>query len=489
MQIVRNFLKSTKDYPLLTALAAGLYPVFFYYTNNFTLVNTWKHFGYFCLMFVLVPVVLIFVAYRISGWSFLKKFQKYVLPFLNMFVFLFLMKVSLYAGLQKKMTLAILIVAALFAFFLYKHYKKAVVFQLLLAAIGFVTFSATVISQLNFSSEWMKQPDDIASVQFKKKPNVYFIQPDGYMNFSKIGKGYYEIDNTVFEQFLLDHNFTNYADFRSNYGSTLSSNSSAFMMKHHFYNRGTSFSEGLNARNVIISNNTVLDAFNNNGYKTYFVSEKPYLLLNRPKIGFDEANFSYDDIPYISSGLKLSRDVQENLDEYISEPGSEPRFFFIEIFNPGHISNNKLKSGGVEVEKELWKDSLVRANGKLTKMVNLIKEKDPNALILIMADHGGFVGLENATQAYHKTEDPDLIDSMFGAQLSIHWPNGERPSYEDKLKSNVNVFRILFAYLSDNQKYLQHLQDNSSYMIIYKGAPKGIYQYFDDNGNHTFNKH
>ena len=101
----------------------------------------------------------------------------------------------------------------------------------------------------------MVQPDDIEKVQFKKRPNIYYIQPDGYVNFSEMVKGYYKNDNSAFKHFLEDNGFKNYDDIRSNYTSTLVSNSATFSMMHHYYNNGFNFTEIANAREIIISKN------------------------------------------------------------------------------------------------------------------------------------------------------------------------------------------------------------------------------------------
>ena len=72
--------------------------------------------------------------------------------------------------------------------------------------------------------------------------------------------------------------------------------------------------------------------------------------------------------------------------------------------------------------------------------------------------------------------------------MSIHWPNNQIPEFDKEFKTSVNTFRVLFSYLSENEKYLEHLQDNSSYMILDKGVPKGTYEYLDSNGKPTFKK-
>lgn len=482
------FLSNKNDYPILAGLTAGLYPIFFYFSNNYTLINTWGHVAYFVFFFLIVPALVFFIAHKIFKLSRFAKLRKYVLPFLNMFTFLFLLIVCLCAGIQPVLMFLAFAFAALFAFFLYKDFKKVMAFQLILAVLGLIWLIPNLIAQINYSKAWQEQPDAIENAVFKKKPNVYFIQPDGYANFSELKKGHYDYDNSAFEGFLKEEGFKNYPGFRSNYTSTLSSNSSVFMMKHHYYNNGSAFNEPINARNVIISENPVLNIFENNGYKTHFISELPYLLINRPAMGYDFCNFDYDRLSYISTGLGERQDILKPLADNLKTAWETPKFFFIEIFDPGHISSTSAGTDGAQEERTEWLQGLERANDLLRETVTLIKSRDPNGLIIIMADHGGYVGFDYTDQKQEKTQDETLIHSMFSANLSIHWPNGMVPVFDGSFVSSVNFFRILFAYLSENQSYLSHLQDNSSYITIYKDAPKGIYKYIDDSGNITFEK-
>lgn len=489
MSFITKFTQNDKQYPILSGLAAGLYPVLFYYSNNYSLINSWGHFRFFMFYFLILPMAGFYVIHRISLLPVFKRYQRYLLPFLNLFVFLFFMKTFLYGGLQKKMILIILVVAAVYAYYLYKHYKKAVVIQLLLAIIGLYTFSNTLVSQFNFSEEWKKPVDDISEVTLRAKPNIYYIQPDGYVNFSELKKGYYQYDNSTFESYLDEKGFTHYDHFRTNYASTLSSNSSAFMMKHHYYNNGLSFSEGIDARETIISDNTVLRILKNNGYKTHFISEAPYLMINRPKMGFDYANFSYEEISYLSTGFLEKGDVVEDLNTTLSLDKDRPKFYFIEFFNPGHIQGRKELSKGKESERTLWLESLERANDQLRVLIDDILDSDPTAMIMIMGDHGGFVGMDYTHQIYEKTQERDIILSIFSSQLSIRWPEQLQPIENLGFHSSVNVFRILFAHLSGETKYLEKLQPDESYVIIKDGAPEGIYKYVDDAGNIVFEKH
>ncbi len=479
----RNLSGNISKNPIFLALGAGLYPLIFYYSRNFGMVNSWQQFLYFVLLFLLLPLFLF------SGLKWLNKHLKgyrwsqYIVPFFSVAIFLFFIKTILYSGIQKKMILAIVVISAACAYFLYRYLNRWVVIQLLLAVIGLFSLLPTVFKYLEYSNSWTLQADDIETATFTKRPNIYYIQPDGYMNSSQMKRGFYDIDNSEFQSFLADNHFKDYPNFRSNYITTLSSNSATFMMKHHYYHLRADYSEMLHARKNIISQNPVLSIFKKNGYKTHFLTEHPYLLVNRPLMGFDFSNFTYDEIPYITTGFEVGKDVVSDLKNAIRKKSEDGNFFFIEIFEPSHISTTQAASQGKRREREQWIEKLQIANTKLTAMVNLILAEDPDALIVIMADHGGFVGLDYTREVYEKTTNPDVIYSTFGTILFIRWPGGNPPAIDAHLDSSVNAFRILFSYLANNDKYLQHLQPDESYIILKKGTEPGVYEYIDDAGN------
>lgn len=483
---IQSFLNSKKDYPIAAGVLAGLYPVFFYATNNYTLVNTFGHLLYFVGFFLVVPAVVIYGVYHLSKRIKNGVYTKYVIPVLGSFLFLFYMHIAFYGSLKKKITVGLFLLACVVGYFLWKHSKKLLIIQGILGLIGLVTFIPKPFEALAYDASWQSQPDAISEVQFATKPNVYFIQPDGYVNFSELYKGHYKREDHSFQEYLEEQNFALYPDFRSNYASTLTSNSATFMMKHHYYDKGSSL-ETFNARNIIVSDNPILSIFKNNGYKTHFLTELPYLLLNRPAMGYDYCNISYSDVSYIGTGLGKPVDILPSLESTLKEDAQTPKFFFIEIFNPGHIHGNKSASLGIEGERQLWFESMEMANEQLTKAITTIKTNDPNALIVIMADHGGYVGMEYTGEIYTKTQERDLLYSVFSSNLAIHWPDGKKRG-EQHLKSAVNVFRVLFSYLGNDNKLLEHTEDNASYAVIKKDAPQGVYQYIDNEGEIVFIK-
>ncbi len=471
--------------PFIAGLASGLYPWAFYFTNNFNFINSWDHFFFFLTCFIFLPTAVYYVVYFLMRKKNLNTYKKYALPALNILVFFTFLMFALYAALRWKHLLLIIVVTVsvlIVSRFTKNLLAKILVMQFILLFTTIFSFASITYKYLTYNDAWMQQPDAIEQVVFHKTPNVYVIQPDGYVNFSELGKGHYNIDNEKFETFLEGHNFKVYPDFRSNYEATLTSNLSMFVMKHHYYEGSTGVNEIINSRKIIISENPVLKAFNNNGYKTYFLAEKPYLLVNRPKMGFDVVNFSYNEIPFLTTGLEIKKDILPVLKKYAKEDLKQPKFFFVEIFNPKHIGP-QTGENLVNKKREEYKSNLLEANKILEEAITFIKQEDPEALIVITADHGGYVGFEYIQQGNLMTEDRDKIHSIFSSVLAIHWPGGEHPEYDHKLKTSVNLFRILFAYLSGEEKYLDAMEKDESYGLILKGAPKGVYKFIDEDGS------
>ena len=119
-------------------------------------------------------------------------------------------------------------------------------------------------------------------------------------------------------------------------------------------------------------------------------------------------------------------------------------------------------------------------------MIGIINNYDNNALIVIVSDHGGFVGFDYTRQSKTKQTDRDLLYSVFSVNLAIKWPDNIAPEFDDKLTTSVNLFRVLFSYLSNDKKYLNHLQDDKSFIIINNESPFGVYEMINEKGEIVF---
>tara|TARA_R110000850_G_scaffold16697_1_gene51688 strand:- start:28441 stop:29907 length:1467 start_codon:yes stop_codon:yes gene_type:complete len=478
------FLSKDSVLPLLAGLASGLYPWAFYYSNNFKFVNSLEHIYFFLIFFIVLPIISYYLIYFLMRRNSLLLFKRVVLPFVSSFVFFYLSMIALYAQVgYKKIALALflaVVVAGVCAYVM-NLYAKILVVQFLLVLTTFFTLYYHIKPYIFSSDQWLNQPEVIQNVAFKKKPNIYVIQPDGYVNFSELNKGHYNFDNSHFEQWLYDQDFVLYENFRSNYFSTLTSNSSMFAMKHHYLDLR-------DERKVIMDVNPVVKILNANGYKTHFFAEKPYLIVNRPNISFDYMNFDIEDIPYLSKGLKSNRDILEDLPLAL-EQEEEANFYFFEKILPGHITTFKDLAKPKEIEREEYLDNLRKANEWLKEIITKISTHDPEAMIVIVADHGGYVGLEYTRQSHIKSQDRDLIYSGFSSALAIKWPGNDIPDERLQFKSSVNLFINLFAHLSEDYTLIEETQDDASYIEIKEGAPTGTYKVIDGEGNIVFEKY
>jgi hypothetical protein len=478
------FINSPKDVPLLAGFSLGFYVLLFYYAKNFSLANSLQQLLFFTGYYILVPVVVLYLGYKILGLSRFVKYRRSFLFFAMVSLFAFYLLQLMHIGPVKRIVFGVIVLLAIFlSFKIAKYYKLFIVLIFVMSCFNLYEVAKIFVVTNFASNEWRKLPDDIESVVFKERPNIYYIQPDGYASPPNLESPLYNFDNSEFNSFLKASGFKTYNSFRSNYYSTLLSNSSMFAMKHH-YTPG--YMDPYGAREVIISDNPVLRILKHNKYKTHLFTERPYLIINRPQMGYDYCNFSYSELPYIMDGWNMYEDFSAELSQTISNNPKEGNFYFIEAFMPGHINNSKASSEGVGGERERYLGNLKEANVFLKKVISVINEKDPGALVIIGADHGGFVGFEYTLQAQKKTADKALATSMFGAHLSIKWNRPDFMDYDTDLRSSVNLFRTVFSYLSKDKKYLSHLQENSSYIMLHE--PAGLYRYIDDKGNIVFKK-
>ena len=79
---------------------------------------------------------------------------------------------------------------------------------------------------------------------------------------------------------------------------------------------------------------------------------------------------------------------------------------------------------------------------------------------------------ENGDQRLHR--------SAFGILLAIHWPQNYAGQHDAELVSLVNLFRAIFAFLSDDPDLLAERAEDVSLMRMKQ--PKGDFQLIDENG-------
>ena len=457
----------TTSYSIKVALAAGLYPFLHYYNSNFDLADSWLQLLFLVCISFLLPLALVAISKFVFQLSLFQKFEKYRLTAVNLVVFLGL--IAMLVFLANKKTIALVILgAALLSFLVYRFLNKIMVLQFILAILSFVSLVPRLWFMISYDTEWINIEPKLQQLQLEHTPNIYVIQPDGYANFSHLDKPPYSYDNSSFETMLTVKGFVNYPDFRSNYYSTLTSNSSLFAMKHHYYeNTYPGNLKTYGSQEVVVGDyNNTLQILENNAYKTHFITDNSYFLVNRKQKAFDFCNVDQSKVKLYDSGGVPYTDIITDFNSVIQTVSASNNFFFIEKTIPSHVTHEKGYTLGVAGEREQYLKRLEIANEWLTQLIDIIYKYDENPMIVLVGDHGGYVGLQYVQEVETRKINAEETISSFNSLLTIKWPN-EVSAENLSIKSSVNLFRTIFSVLGNSPELLANKEPNTSYIPLY----------------------
>ncbi|GAK90037.1 hypothetical protein JCM19297_659 [Nonlabens ulvanivorans] len=469
---ILSYLKSNKHHWWTVGILPGLYAITYLYSNNYTLVNSWTQLSYLVLTMVIAPsALIILIGFLLKGKS--ERIKNTFYSSSLIIITAISLSLVVYLGWRWKALLMVAIVAILASWFLGKHYKKGVLILSTMCFLGVLQLIFYLFTSLFIYDNWVKE-SPLVTIEFQIKPNIYYIQPDGYANKLSLENDNYNFDNEIFYSNMILKGFNFSHQYHSNYPSTLTSNATLFTGQHHLYGKEKFKNELFNARQIIMGKNPVLETFKNNGYQTTAILQHRYLLLNHPEIYYDRINIEESELSILPD-YKLDKDYFNDLKHAINTADNNPQFYFIEILEPGHITGLKTKDTSAKKERDLYIDNLKRINTTLQSIVEYISTTDPEGIIIMAADHGGFVGYDYTGESYSNlTEDASLHQAIYGALLAIKAPNEFAPPYQENVKSSIGLFPALFSYLANDTARINKL-DNSSYQLIKRGGTQRVF--------------
>lgn len=335
-------------------------------------------------------------------------------------------------------------------------------------------------------------PNPVAFDQSKviAKPNVYFLLFDEYAGYKSLSDSFHYKNDSLYN-FLKQEKFQALPTF-SNYDFTPFSMSSILNMQYvpENYNRQQlsqpdiqhRFGEIRNAQvpaifkamGYSIINNSIFDIkghpalYQSNGLfpiHAELLTNKIFhnrlmknigwkLVTGRFTINFLKEHYMYRKDAY-------NRQVEKNLLQAAATPASKPRFWYAHFLLP-HGQFYRDSSGTLNspekilnlkylADKSLYLAYLKYTNNIIEGLVKNISDKDPNAITIIMSDHGFY---DYIPDGY----DPYNYDNI----CFVKAPNKNPLFYNTRL-SNVNFFRHLF----NNQfgQNLPYLKDSTVYVI------------------------
>lgn len=365
---------------------------------------------------------------------------------------------------------------------------------------------------INLDTRVMEQ-----NIVFKQKPNVYMVILESYASLD-IRKQIYGINNESLTRELNRENYVTYKTY-ANYGKSLASVASVFMMRHHYYRPSRGIADGA-YRDIIGggNNNPVINIFLNNGYRVDYNKFDPYFYHPSSSVDTQQVQPLLQPIEVFTGLLKFSK----KLLKYFSLP---KEFFQSVVWLPEIIlerpikmvANATTKNKGKPVfsllydgathshnyffqypreirsvpgarRMPLWKlneinnywittykNIIAQSDAALIELVRGIGEKDPDAVVILIGDHGPWLNRNrwmgeekdlNKNMLGNGIQPAELTRDLFEVFMAIKWPKGTEKKHE--YFSHVNLFRHIFADLTEDHTILKSQVANDSFISATK---------------------
>ncbi|GAK93616.1 hypothetical protein JCM19298_953 [Nonlabens ulvanivorans] len=247
---ILSYLKSNKHYWWTVGILPGLYAITYLYSNNYTLVNSWTQLSYLVLTMVIAPsTLIILIGFLLKGKS--ERIKNTFYSSSLIIITAISLSLVVYLGWRWKALLLVATVTILASWFLGKHYKKGVLILSMMCFLGVLQLIFYLFTSLFTYDNWVKE-SPLVTIEFQIKPNIYYIQPDGYANKLSLENDNYNFDNGIFYSNMTLKGFNFSHQYHSNYPSTLTSNATLFTGQHHLYGKEKFKNELFNARQIIM---------------------------------------------------------------------------------------------------------------------------------------------------------------------------------------------------------------------------------------------
>ena len=174
-----KYLSSKDHFWWTVTLLPGSYAIIYLYLKNYTVVNSWQQLSSFIACFVLIPSFLFLLLDLLFKRKMPEKRAQLYWSFL-LINFSIIFSLSIYLGWRWKALILVALLAIAASFFMAKHYKKIVLLLSIMCLVAAGQLLFFISSSVLSSEDWV-QPMAFESSVFQKKPNVYLLQPDGYV--------------------------------------------------------------------------------------------------------------------------------------------------------------------------------------------------------------------------------------------------------------------------------------------------------------------
>ncbi len=360
-----------------------------------------------------------------------------------------------------------------------RNRKVGFVFQIIL----FLTVAINAV--INHGKEFAKPVQEdgkwrerlervVGDAHCVKSNNVYLLVYDAYGHRS-ILDGLRLQDDEIYGK-LKEKGYTLY-DAYSTGADTLASMSAMFTL-------GGEGGDGLQA--TVSGDNVFCDLLREAGYKTSYIL-LGYLMPQKDRRKPGDYYFPGESqitrpemvlLPCILRGaLSQSPSVFDSysMEEWLvekhnalSQCPSNHSFVYAHMEYPAHAPWHPRYRKTDGEEQRMYAERLVKANEQMIKDIEFL-ERDPNAIVILMSDHGGSLIIPQKNGEWGVQH---LIDH-FGVFLAIRWPKDYKPTLQ--LNCLQNVFVEVMVYLTGDPALSRLENPGVTVPLDYPfGTPAGV---------------
>lgn len=454
-------------------LAPFLYAVFFFMhtaLNYLHWLYNWKP-----VYYLSATLLVILLLYKLSNYFF-KHSSKAVLFSLAVIWFVFYYKffintISSYSGIHLNTSYALILISALLVAAVYIIKRVSDIFALRLnyffnvLFITFIAVDAVMIldahQKRTYSYTYDSLPEtNVTSIPKDSLPDIYFIIFDEYAS-SRALQNYFDCDNSRFDTFLKQKGF--YISMYSNcaYVQTAMSIASTLQMNYAKQYMPNKLTDVYYAAYKSMQQNNVFDLLEKSGYQIH--NHSIFDFKNYPTTSetiFEQASFlMFFDRTLVKQFLKLylyffnserKTYAQDMIKQVASPPASlQPSFYYIHTLVPHYPfvyhADGTIKSPFLYLRQHstesisAYCEQVQYLNTIIMKMVTVIQQNNPNAIIILQGDHGLRLpyALKWKNELKYKAEK-----AMMQNLNAIYFPTKKYDMLYDSI-SPINTFRVV----------------------------------------------
>lgn len=486
------------------APAIYLYQNIFLWSNNVSMFLVSQLAYSFCAV-LLVSVICYFLFYMLLSLIYSKlRYNKWIQLCIAVFTAVFIGIISNFFSLRTifspyhhaVMWILIIGITCIIYFNLVKYFLK---FCYILILIASCMFGYNIYKNL---TSYLADTDDFL-IELKDKPNIYLFWLESF-NGAKTLTETFHVDISPLTVFLEENDFTVKENIFSSSGSTLMSMTDVYSMGNvdpHNFQTGL-WDVKYAVRDLLGGGygNNLLKTLKYNGYVTDIITDSNYYFFRKNK-SLDKAPY-YDTFHYKDNFDMVSFCIYNLYPAYaFCKYGNQINAFgtmkfnqqltweYYNSFNLRNLVEAEITSlqkenkpyflafkGGVfhvpvdgytyEKDRAKWIESgvyqtaLEKSVAEVKEIISMITEKDKNALIIMLGDHGPHtysgLGLSDLRGNYKMFED--LIYDSYNVYGAVRLPlQYEKFSFDDKeiYINHMNIFIHIFSLLAQDPDYLK----------------------------------